>query len=71
MTAIDLLQTLSRGEDTRRQFKRDATNAGSIKQFRPLAATPEVTPQVKPQSSNQKYLLTAAGRAYAARGDAQ
>jgi hypothetical protein len=30
MTEPDLLQTLTRGEDSRHQFKRDATNADGM-----------------------------------------
>jgi hypothetical protein len=77
VTKSDLLQTLACGEDSRHQFKRDATNVDGmaaelmdkpeINQFqamvwRTVMATKRVTPQVKPQSSKQLYRQASASQ---------
>lgn len=62
MTETDLLQALARGEDSRKQFKRDATNAdgmaaelaalansGGGTVFLGMAHIAHITPEVTPQ----------------------
>lgn len=69
MTETDLLQALARGEDSRQQFKRDATHAGGMAAeraalansgggtvFLDVISTAHITPKSPPKSQPSSCL---------------